>query len=54
MVGGVAWISALVLGGYGFGNIRVVRQNFTLVIFAIIGLSILPGVIEILRQRRRP
>jgi membrane-associated protein len=54
VVGGVGWIAALVLGGYGFGNIPVVRQNFTLVIFAIIGLSILPGVIEILRQCRRP
>jgi membrane-associated protein len=54
VIGGVGWIAALVLGGYGFGNIPVVRQNFTLVIFAIIGLSILPGVIEILRQRRRP
>jgi len=53
VVGGVVWIATLVLGGYGFGNIPVVRQNFTLVIFAIIGLSILPGVIEILRQRRR-
>jgi len=54
VVGGVGWIAALVLGGYGFGNIPVVRQNFTLVIFAIIGLSILPGVIEFLRQRSRP
>jgi membrane-associated protein len=54
VVGGVGWIAVLVLGGYAFGNIPMVRQNFTLVIFAIIGLSILPGVIEIVRQRRRP
>ncbi|HEV8440031.1 MAG TPA: DedA family protein [Methylomirabilota bacterium] len=54
VLGGVGWIAALVLGGYAFGNIPVVRQNFTLVIFAIIGLSILPGVIEVLRQRYRP
>ena len=54
VVGGVGWIAALVLAGYGFGNIPVVRQNFTLVIFAIVGLSILPGVIELLRQRARP
>jgi membrane-associated protein len=54
VVGGVGWIASVVLGGYAFGNIPVVRQNFTLVIFAIIGLSILPGVIEIVRQRRRP
>jgi membrane-associated protein len=53
VAGGVGWIAALVLGGYLFGNIPVVRQNFTLVIFAIIVLSILPGVIEFLRQRSR-
>ena len=54
VLGGIGWIAALVLAGYGFGNIPVVRQNFTLVIFAIVGLSILPGVIEFLRQRSRP
>ncbi len=54
VAGGVGWIAALVLGGHLFGNIPVVRQNFTLVIFAIIVLSVLPGVIEFLRQRSRP
>ncbi len=52
--GGLGWIAALVLGGYAFGNIPIVRQKFTLVIFAIIALSILPGVVEFLRQRARP
>ena len=54
VAGGVGWIAALVLGGYAFGNIPAVRQNFTLVIFAIIVLSVLPGVIEFVRQRTRP
>ena len=54
VVGGVGWIVILVLGGYAFGNIPVVKQNFTLVIFAIIILSVLPGVVEFLRQRARP
>jgi membrane-associated protein len=53
VVGGVGWIASLVLGGYAFGNIPLVRQNFTLVIFAIIVLSVLPGVIEFLRERQR-
>ena len=53
VAGGIAWISIFVLGGYAFGNIPVVKRNFTLVIFAIIGLSLLPGVIEFARQRRR-
>ena len=53
VAGGVGWIAGLVLGGYAFGNIPVVRENFTLVIFAIIVLSILPGAVEFLRHRSR-
>ena len=53
IAGGILWISSLVLGGYAFGNVPVVRRNFSLVIFAIIVVSIMPGVIEVLRQRRR-
>jgi membrane-associated protein len=52
VVGGLGWIAILTIGGYLFGNIPVVRSNFTLVIFAIIGVSLLPPVIEVLRQRR--
>ncbi len=49
--GGIAWVVILVLGGYLFGNIPVIKQNFSLVIFAIIILSILPGIIEFFRHR---
>ena len=54
VVGGVGWIVALVLGGYAFGNIPIVKRNFTLVIFAIIIVSLMPGLIEVLRRRTRP
>jgi membrane-associated protein len=40
------------LGGYYFGNMPWVKKNFTLVILAIIVISILPGIIEYVRQRR--
>jgi membrane-associated protein len=53
VAGGVAWIAIFVLGGYAFGNIPVVKRNFTLVVLAIIVLSVLPGVIEYVRQRRQ-
>ncbi len=52
VAGAVVWVASLVVGGYLFGNIPVVRRNFSLVIFAIIGLSILPAVIEVWRQQR--
>ncbi len=54
VAGGIAWIAILVLGGYFFGSIPVVKRNFTVVILAIIVISVLPVLIEILRQRVRP
>jgi len=50
---GIGWIVSLTLAGYLFGNIPLVRKNFSLVIFAIIIISILPALVEMLRQRRR-
>jgi membrane-associated protein len=52
VVGAIAWTSSFLYGGYFFGNLPFVKQNFTLVILAIIILSILPGVIEYWRHRR--
>jgi membrane-associated protein len=54
VVGAVLWVGLFVLGGYFFGNIRMVRENFTLVILAIVAISIMPIVFEALRARRRP
>lgn len=45
IVGGVLWVALLVFAGYFFGNIPIVKKNFTLVIMAIIFISILPGFI---------
>ena len=53
VTGAVLWIVGLALAGYAFGNIPIVRRNFSLVVLAIIVLSILPGVIEAWRQHRR-
>ena len=52
VVGGIVWIASFVFGGYFFGNIPMVKRNFTLVILAIIFLSILPGIVEFFRQRQ--
>jgi membrane-associated protein len=51
VIGGVAWIAICVYAGYYFGNLSMVKENFTFVIFAIVFISILPGIIEFLRQR---
>jgi membrane-associated protein len=54
IIGGLLWITVCTVAGYLFGNIPIVKQNFTLAILAIIFLSILPGLLEFLRQRQQP
>ncbi|MFZ2801385.1 MAG: DedA family protein [Syntrophorhabdus sp.] len=51
IIGGIAWILICTLAGYFFGNLPMIRENFSLVIFAIIIISILPGIIEFMRQK---
>lgn len=51
VIGGVAWVGLFLLGGYFFGNIPSVKNNFTMVIIAIIILSVLPGFIEYWRRK---
>jgi membrane-associated protein len=51
VIGGVAWIAVCLFAGYFFGNLPIVKRNFSLVILAIVIISILPGVIEFARQR---
>ncbi len=53
IVGGIAWIVLFITAGYFFGHLPAVKHNFTLVIFAIIFVSVLPGLIEYIRHKRR-
>jgi membrane-associated protein len=50
VAGGIAWVCIFVLGGYYFGNIPAVKSNFTIVIAAIIIISVMPGIIAYVRQ----
>jgi membrane-associated protein len=53
VVGGIAWVVLFTLLGYFFGSIPFVQDNFSLVVIAIILISVMPGVIEFLRERAR-
>jgi membrane-associated protein len=52
VAGAVLWVGMFVLGGFFFGSIPTVRENFTLVILAIIALSVMPIAVEAIRARR--
>ena len=51
VVGGIGWVAIFIYGGYFFGNLPFVKNNFSWVIVVIIFLSILPGIIEYIRHK---
>ncbi|MGE0764819.1 MAG: DedA family protein [Bdellovibrionales bacterium] len=53
VAGAFAWVLSFTYGGYFFGNLPVIKRNFHIVIVAIIILSLMPMVVEFLRQRRQ-
>jgi membrane-associated protein len=52
IVGGTAWVFSFILAGYFFGNVPIVKRNFHVVIVAIIVISVLPPILELVRARR--
>ena len=53
VIGAICWVASFITLGYLFGNIPVVKDNFTFVIFGIIFLSILPAIITFIRERMK-
>ncbi len=52
VIGGIAWVAIFTFMGYFFGNIEFVKKNFELVIFAIIFISFIPPVLEVIKARK--
>lgn len=53
VIGGIAWVTVFTFGGYFFGELTFVKNNFSVVVLAIIIISIIPGITEFLRERKR-
>ena len=53
VVGGVVWVMLFGWAGFFFGNMPAVKHNFTLVIFAIIGVSLVPMLVEWLKAKKK-
>lgn len=52
VLGGGSWVSAFICAGYFFGNLSIIKKNFSLMIVAIIVISMVPVVVEFLKHRR--
>ena len=53
VIGGIAWINIFGWLGYYFGNMPYIKKNFSLVIIAIVVISVIPAVIEYFKRKRR-
>lgn len=53
MIGGVLWVSLFLGGGYFFGNLSFIKNHFSYVLMAIIFISLLPGVIVFINEKRK-
>jgi membrane-associated protein len=52
IVGGTAWVLVGLLSGFYFGNLPFVRNNFSLVILAIVFISLIPAVLEFIKHKK--
>lgn len=52
VAGGIVWVGICTIAGYAFGNVPIVRDNFTLVALGIVAVSLLPILVEFVRHRR--
>lgn len=51
IIGGILWVGVATLAGFFFGNIEFVKKNFSLVIIAVVLLSLVPIIYEVLRKK---
>jgi membrane-associated protein len=52
--GGIVWTALFTFGGFFFGNLPFVKENFSLVVIAIVIISVLPAVVEVIKAKRKP
>lgn len=52
VVGAALWVSLFIFLGYFFGNIPVIAENFSLVILGIIGISLIPPILELIKRKK--
>ena len=53
ILGSIVWINGLVFAGYFFGNLPFIKNNLTLVILAIVAISLAPAIVQLIKSRRQ-
>jgi len=53
-IGGISWVSIALFSGYFFGNIPMVKNNFSIVVIGIVAVSLIPFVVTLLKSKLSP
>jgi membrane-associated protein len=53
IAGGLLWVGVCVGAGYAFGNVPIIKENFSLVALGIVAVSVIPVLIEMLKHRKK-
>ncbi|HAT74062.1 MAG: Protein dedA [Candidatus Moranbacteria bacterium GW2011_GWF2_36_839] len=51
ILGGFTWVGLFVFAGYFFGNIPIIKDNFSIVIMGIIAISVFPGIFKLIKSK---
>jgi len=54
IIGGLSWVMLFIWGGYLFGNIPIIKNNFGIVTILIVIVSVMPAVLAMLKRKRAP
>lgn len=53
IIGGIAWVTLFILAGFFFGNIPSIKHNFSIVVMAIIAISVVPMIVEAVKHKMK-
>lgn len=51
VIGGVSWVLVATMAGFLFGNIEIVKENFSLVVLGIVGVSLIPMLVPLIKEQ---
>ena len=51
VIGGVSWVALLLGLGYSFGTIPFIKEHFSLIVFGIVGISLLPAIYAVINSK---
>lgn len=53
LIGGALWVTLFLVGGFAVGNLTIVKENFSIIVIAIIIISVIPAIVTFIKERKK-